>query len=72
MARPESAFLRTLYGPLMEDAREEVDRALRVALMREHGLTERQMAARLGVGLVDIRAAVKRVVAAQRLLERGG
>jgi DNA-binding NarL/FixJ family response regulator len=45
----------------MEDARAEVDTALRVALLLEDGASHPQIAERLGLELGDVRAAVRRV-----------
>jgi DNA-directed RNA polymerase specialized sigma24 family protein len=71
-SRPESAFLRTLMAPLMEDAQSEVELALKVAYAVEHGLTQDEIAAKLGVPRGEVGAAAKRVKRIREQLERGG
>jgi DNA-directed RNA polymerase specialized sigma24 family protein len=69
--RPESAFLKTLYWPLLDDARREVEEALRVAYALEHDLQPAEITDRLGISLGEFKAAAKRVARAQQRLERG-
>jgi hypothetical protein len=52
MTRPDSAFLRSLWAPLMEDARREVELALKVAVAVQHGMKPDEIAARLGVARI--------------------
>jgi DNA-directed RNA polymerase specialized sigma24 family protein len=69
--RPESAFLRTLYSPLLSDARREVEEALKVALLQHHEVPPAEIAERLGISLGEVKGASKRVEKAQERLERG-
>jgi Trp operon repressor len=56
---PESTFARTLYTALLARERERVRLALLVAYALEHGLTQRQVAKRLGVELREVAAAAE-------------
>jgi predicted transcriptional regulator len=67
MTRPESQFLRTLWLPLQEEARRDVELALKVAVGVEAGLTHDEIAARLGVTRGDVKAAAARL---KRVRER--
>jgi transcription initiation factor IIE alpha subunit len=53
----------------MEDARAEVDTALRVAQLIEHEFTPAQIAERLGLELDEVRAAIRRVERARARAE---
>jgi DNA-directed RNA polymerase specialized sigma24 family protein len=66
--RPESPFLRTLWNPLVEDVLREVQLAARVALLEHHGLSQRQIADRLGVQQWEVLEARKRVSRARARL----
>jgi DNA-directed RNA polymerase specialized sigma24 family protein len=63
--RPESWFLRTLYGPLLDDARREVEEALKVALLLHHEVPAAEIADRLGISLGEVKGAAKRVARAR-------
>jgi DNA-directed RNA polymerase specialized sigma24 family protein len=69
--RPESSFLKTLYAPLLSDARREVEEALKVALLQHYDLPPAEIAEPLGLSLGDVKGAAKRVARAQDRLERG-
>jgi DNA-directed RNA polymerase specialized sigma24 family protein len=69
--RPESAFLRTLYRPLLEDCRREIDQALRVALLVHHEVSPSEIAERLEISLGEVKASVKQLARARERLERG-
>jgi DNA-directed RNA polymerase specialized sigma24 family protein len=69
--RPESSFLKTLYRPLLEDCRREVEEALKVALLQHHDIPPAEIAERLGLSLGDVKGAAKRVARAQERLDRG-
>jgi hypothetical protein len=68
-------FLRTLWYPLMEDARRDVELALQVAGALEHGTRMNDVAEALGVPRDDVLSAcrwLKRVRAATRGPSFGG
>jgi DNA-binding MarR family transcriptional regulator len=69
--RPESMFLRSLYRPLIEDGRRELEEALKVALLQHHDVPPSEIAERLGISLGDVKGAAKRVAKAQERLEPG-
>lgn len=70
-SRPESAFLRSLMAPLMEDAQREIELALKVGYAVECGMRVDDIADRLGVSRGDVTAAAKRVKRIREQLERG-
>jgi hypothetical protein len=70
VARPETAFLRTLYDALREDAEREIQLTLKVALAVEHGMRIDDIAA-LGIPRGDALAAAKRAKWARDQLEQG-
>ena len=69
--RPESEFLRSLWAPLQEDARREVELSLKVAYALDRDIKHDEIAARLGVGLGDVKAAAKRLATVRKRLEQG-
>jgi hypothetical protein len=54
-------FLRNLHGPLLEQARAEVELALKVAVLADRGVPRAEIVARLGVGAQEVTAAVRRL-----------
>jgi hypothetical protein len=69
--RPESAFLNTLYRPLLDDCLREVQEALKVAYALEHDLPPAEIAERLQLSLGEVKDASKRVARARERLEPG-
>jgi hypothetical protein len=69
--RPESMFLRSLYRPLIEDCRREVEEALKVTYALECGMGKDDIAAKLDLSLGEVKGAVKRIDAARERLEQG-
>lgn len=58
---PESAFLRSLWRPLRDEADREIDLAMKVALLLHHEIPQAEIAERLKVPLSEVKAAVKRL-----------
>jgi DNA-binding transcriptional regulator LsrR (DeoR family) len=58
-ARPESAFLRALWDPLIARAEQRVRTALLVAYALERGLTQHEVAKRLGIEVREVAAAAE-------------
>ena len=64
--RPDSEFLRALHGPLMHDAEQEVQLALKVAVLKADGRSRAEIERATGATGQEIRAAearLRRVVA---------
>ena len=69
MATPQSGFLRRVRGALVDDFRTELDLALRVAVLEAAGHKRAEIAQRLGVDPLDVRAASARLRRAAHRLE---
>lgn len=72
MARPRSRFLHELSRALAADLRPEVELAMRVAALRERGLSAAEVLEELGIDRGQYNAAAERVNRAREQLARQG
>jgi DNA-directed RNA polymerase specialized sigma24 family protein len=71
LRRPESPLLRTLWDPLVEDVLREVELAVKVALLGQHGLGSTEIADRLGIQPADVLEVRRRLRRARERVEQG-
>jgi hypothetical protein len=66
----DAHFWRELQAALRADAQRQVERALRVALLLEHGLPQHEIRDRLGLDQAELKGWIRLLRAAAPALER--